>query len=77
MLHLDIQKGKEGIKMSGFQKDLGVTAASMKILSMDTKGWGQLTSSDTYFSDIWFISVKTSEEAMAAGVDYWRPEKTS
>ena len=29
------------------------------------------------FADIWFSGVKTAEEAMAEGVDYCRPEKTS
>ena len=51
MLHLDIQKGKEAMKTSNFQKDIGDTAAYMKILMMDTKGCGQLTSNYTYFSD--------------------------
>ena len=49
----------------------------MKILAMDTKGCGQLTSNDTYFDDICFSSVKTAEEAMAVGVNYYVPVKTS
>ena len=70
MLHLDIQKGKEDMKISEFQKYLGGTAACTKRLIMDAKGGYQLTSNETYFSDIWFSSVKEDEEAMAAGVDY-------
>ena len=66
MLHLEIQKGKEVMKTSKFQKDLGGTTACIKILAIATKGCGQLTSNDTYFSDIWFSSVKTTEE-MAVG----------
>ena len=42
-----------------------------------TKGCGQLTSNDTYFADSWFSSIKTAVEAMAAGVDYCGPAKTS
>ena len=48
----------------------------MKILTMVTKGCGQLASNDTYFSDSWFCGVKTSEEAMNEGVYYCGPEKT-
>ena len=75
-MHLDIQKGKEAMKTLEFQKYLGVTAAYMKILEMTTKGFVQLKSNDTYFADIWFCSVNTSEEVMAAGVDYCGPVKT-
>ena len=42
----------------------------MERLIMDTKGWVQITSNKTWFSDIWFSGVKTAEEAMAEGVDY-------
>ena len=49
----------------------------MKILPIATKGFGQMTSNDTYFDDIWFTSIKTSEEMKAAGVDYCRLAKTS
>ena len=34
-------------------------------------------SNDTYFSDSWFRGVKTAEEAMAEGVDYCGPVKTT
>ena len=44
---------------------------------MATKGCGQLTSNDTYFSNIWFSVVKTVEESMAGGVNYFGPVKTS
>ena len=77
MLHLDIQKGKEAVKILEFQKDLGGTAAHMKRLAMDTKGCGQLTSNGTYFAYIWFSSVKMAEKAMAAGGDYCGSVKTS
>ena len=77
VLHLDIQKGKDATNMSEFYKDIRGTAACMKILVMATKGCDQLTSNDIYFADSWLSSVKTAEEAMAAGVDYCGPVKTS
>ena len=77
MLHLDIQKMKEAMKKSKFQSIMGGAAACMKRIAIDTKGCGQLTSNDTYFADSWFSSVKTSEEMVAAGVDYFGPAKTS
>ena len=49
----------------------------MKRLAISIKGCGQLTSNDTYFADSWFSSVKTADEAMAAGVNYCGPVKTS
>ena len=48
----------------------------MKRLDIATKGCGQLTSNETYFSDSWFSSIKTAEEEMAAGVDYCGTVKT-
>ena len=77
ILHLDIQKGKEAMKTSEFQKYLGGNTAQMKRLDISTKGCGQLISNNTYFADIWFSYVKTSEEAMDAGVNYYGPVKTS
>ena len=77
MLHLDIQKGKEAMKKLTFQSVLGGTSVCMKRLDIATKVCGQLTSNDTYFSDIWFSSVKKSEEMAAAGVNYCGPVKTS
>ena len=70
MLHLDIQKGKEAIKTSTFQKYVGGTVARMKIRMMDTKGCGQLTSNDTYVSFIWSSGEKMNKEDMDEGVDY-------
>ena len=49
----------------------------MKRLDMDTKGCGHSTSNDTYFADSWFSGVKTFEEPIAVGVDYYGPENTS
>ena len=73
MLHLEIQKWKEAMKTSTFQNVLGGTANCMRRLAIATKWSGQLTSNDTYSADIWFISVKNSEEMAATGVDYCEP----
>ena len=70
-------KGEGGYEKSNFQSVLGGTAAFTNRLAIATKGCGQLTSNNTYFSDIWFSSVKTAEEMAAAGVDYCRPVKTN
>ena len=64
------------MKTSEFRKYLGGSSACTKRLSINNKGCGQLTSSDTYFAGIWFSYIKTAEEAMAAGVNYCRPAKT-
>ena len=77
MLHLDIQKWKEALNTSTFQKYIGGTAACMKRLMMATKGCGQLTPNGTYFSDSCFSGVNTAEEAMDEIVDYCGPVKTS
>ena len=77
ILHPEIQKGEEDMKTSKFQNVLGGTTSCMKSLDISTKGCGQLTSNDTYFSDSWFSSVKTAEEMAAAGVNCCGPERTS
>ena len=38
---------------------------------MATKRCGDLASNYTYFADIWFSEVKTAEEAMDLGVNYF------
>ena len=58
ILHLEIQKGKEDMKTSNFQKYIRGTTACMKRLATATKRCGQLISNDTYFADSWFISEK-------------------
>ena len=77
MLHLEIRKGEEAMKTLEFQKDLRGINACMKRLSITNKGYGQLTSNDTYFADSWFGSVKTAEVAISAGVNYCGPVKMS
>ena len=77
ILHPETQKGKEAMETSNFQKNIIGNAACMNIITMAKKGREKLKSNDTYFSDSWFSGVKTSEEAMAEGVDYCGPAKTS
>ena len=77
MLHLDIQKEKDDMKTSEFQKYLGSTTTCTKRLAIYTEGCDQLTSNETYFADNWYSSIKTAKEEMAAGVDYCRQVKTS
>ena len=64
MLHLEIQKEKEDMKTSKFQKYLGGITSYMKRLAISTKGCGQLTSNDTYSDGIWFSSVKPMRRQM-------------
>ena len=40
-----------------------------------TKGFGQLSSDDTFFSDTWFSGIQTVEEANTHGVYYCGPVK--
>ena len=77
ILHLETKKGKEAMKTSTFKKYIGGNILCMKRLIMSTRGCSQLKSNDTYFSDSCFSGVKTAEEAMDVGVDYFGPEKTS
>ena len=76
MLHLDILKRKEDMKISNFQKDFRGTTTCMKIIDITTKGWVQLASNETYFDDSWFVSVKTAEDMAATEVDYCWTVKT-
>ena len=71
-----IPKGGGGYEDVGISKYVGGFAVCMKGLLIATKVCGQMTSNYTYFADIWFSSVKTAEEEMAAGVDYFRPVNT-
>ena len=42
VLYVDIQVGKEVMKVSDYQQDIGGTAACMKIITKTTEGCGQL-----------------------------------
>ena len=77
MLHLEIQNGKEAMKTFIFQKHLWGTEECMKRIMMPIKGWDQLTSDDTYFSDSCFSGAKMAGQAITEGVDYFGTVKTS
>ena len=77
MLHLEIQKGEEAMKTSNLQKHIGGTTVCIKRLAIANTVCGQLISNDTYFSDSWFCSIKTTQEMAAAGFDYCGPAKTT
>ena len=61
----------------GFQQDIGGTNACIKRITKDSKGFVQLSSNDTLFTDILFREVKTAEEANAEVVYYYRLVKTN
>ena len=65
------------MKTSNFQKYFRGTAACTNRLTMDKKGFGQLKSIETYFSDTCFSGVEMDQDVMADGVDYCDPEETS
>ena len=75
MLYLEIQKGKEAMNELAFQPQIRGTGACMKIIMKSTKGCGQLSSNETFFSDSWFSGVKIVEDANAEGVDFCGPVK--
>ena len=62
---------------SEFQQDIGGLDAYMKRITKATKGYGQLSSNDTAFSDSWFRLVKTEEEENIDRVDCGGPVKKS
>ena len=69
MLYLNIQKGKEVMKTSDFQKGFEVTAGGTKRITKATKGRGRMLSNYILFHDSWFSGIRTEEEANAEGVD--------
>ena len=52
MLYLDIKKDKEEMKASVFQQDIGGVDYLIRRIMNDTKCCGQLSPSDTFFTDI-------------------------
>ena len=64
------------MKTLKFKQEILRTGAYVKRIIRSTKGCGQMSSNYTYFSDVWFIVLKTSEEAISEGVDHCGPVKT-
>ena len=47
------------------------TSDFTKRIMKGTKVFGQLSSNNTFFADIWFSTLKAEYKAMAEGVDYY------
>ena len=77
MLYLEIHNGKEMMKTSGFQYDIGGMDNGINRIMKATKGCSQMSQNNTFFDDIWFSEVKTAEDKNADVVDYFRLAKTS
>ena len=73
LLFIEVQRGKEGMKDSRYQKDLGATVACTKRMMEETKGIGQKSKKggpeDCFLFDSWFASKKAAEAAMELGAD--------
>ena len=60
MLNLDIQKWKDAMKALADQQDIGGMDVSMESILKSNKDFGQLSSNNTFFADIWFRGLKTA-----------------
>ena len=76
MLYLDIHYGKDMMKASGFQYDIGGMDNGINRIMKATKGCGKLSPNNNFFDDSWFSGVKKLEEKNADVVDYLRLAKT-
>ena len=65
LLFIEVQRGKEGMKNSRYQQELGATAACMKRMMEETNGIGQKSKKggpkDCFLFDSWFASKKVAE----------------
>ena len=68
LLFIEVQREKEGMKYSRYQKELGATAACTKRMMEETKGIGQKSKKggpkDCFLFDSWFASKKAAEAAI-------------
>ena len=68
LLFIEVQRGKEGMKNSRYQQELGATAACTKRMMDETRGVGQKSKKggpkDFFLFDSWFASKKAAEYAM-------------
>ena len=68
LLFIEAQRGKEGMKDSRYQQELGATAACTKRMTEETKGIDQKSKKggpkDCFLFDSWFASKKAAEAAM-------------
>ena len=73
LIFIDIQRGKEGMKLSRYHLELGATSACTKILMEDIKGLGQRSLKGStrgcFLFESWFLLEKSAETAASIGVD--------
>ena len=81
LLCIEVQRGREGMKDSKYQKDLGSTTACTKIMMEATKGIGQKyrkgRTKDCFLFYSWFDSKKAAESAMEVGAKFIGMVKTN
>ena len=81
LLLIKVQRGKEGMKDSRYQKDLGATAACTKRMMEETKGIDQKSKKGgpkgCFIFDSWFASKKAAEAAMEFGAELIGMVKTN
>ena len=73
LLFIEAQRGKEGMKHSKYQKDLGSTSACTKGMAEATKGIVQKyrkgVTKDYFLFDSWLSSKKAAESDMEVGAE--------
>jgi Transposase IS4 len=80
MLALEIQEGKEPMKLKKYFSDYGATTACTLRLVDLSAHCGQVdkdSGGELFFADSWFASVKTARQCKAKGHDFIGPVKTS
>ena len=81
LLFIEVQRGKEEMKDSRYQKELEATAACTKQMMEATKGIGQKSkkegTKDCFLFDNWFASKKAAEAKMELGAELIGMVKTN
>ena len=81
LIFIEIQRGKEGMKLIRYHLELGATAVYTKRLMEETKGMGQRalkrSTRDYFLFYSWFFSKKVSEVVASIGVDLIGMVKTN
>jgi len=80
MLHLEIQRGKDGMKPTKYFKEFGATAACTLRMVEATQGCGRNPEDvlpSTISADSWFASKKTAEQILGLGHEFCGPVKTA
>ena len=71
LLFIEVKRGKEGMKDSRYQQNIGATAACTKWMMEATKGVGQKSikggPKDCFLFGSWFASKKAAEAAIQMG----------